>query len=418
MALNVPFSYTDLGISPFFIQRLSERGIHHPTAIQKLAIPRLLAGENLIFRSATGTGKTFAYLLPLFERLLSAEVCRIAGASGPILLIIAPTLELCAQIKEEGDFLMKEGPGGTLVKMSLIIGSANMHRQIETLKKDKPQVIVGNPARLLQLARMGKLKLDWIKALVLDEGDRLIADELFPETQDLVSRINPIRQTAACSATMSARSRERLLPLMGEPILAVASDEQEILRERIQHWALFSETRKKISLLCSFLVATMAKKVLIFSNRGGQVGNIVSQLQYHHIAAMGLYGEMDKKTRKQALEDFKAGRARVLVSSDLAARGLDIPRISYVVALDVPDREGYIHRAGRTGRAGQRGIMVTLGDGEELRRLAVLEKKLRISVYPKVFYRGSISAPPPLDKHLRSPSSHTQKAPDTTGNSI
>ncbi|MDR1985513.1 MAG: DEAD/DEAH box helicase [Treponema sp.] len=392
MALDTSFSYTDLGISPFFVQRLSERGIHHPTAIQKLAIPRLLSGENLIFHAATGTGKTFAYLLPLFERLLHTGLC---PASGPVLLIIAPTLELCSQIKEEGDFLMKEGPERTLVKMSLIIGSANMRRQIETLKKDKPLVIVGNPARLLQLARMGKLKLGQVKALVLDEGDRLIADELFPETQDLVSRISPLRQTAACSATLSARSRERLLPLMGEPIITVASEEQEILRERIQHWAFFSETRKKIAALCSFLAAVKAKKVLIFSSRGGQVGNILSHLQYHRIAAAGLYGEMDKKTRKQALEDFKAGRVRALVSSDLAARGLDMPRISHVVALDVPDREGYIHRAGRTGRAGQRGVMVTLGDAEELRRLAVLEKKLGIVVYPKVLYRGSIAAPPP-----------------------
>ncbi|MHB9293509.1 putative DEAD-box ATP-dependent RNA helicase CshC [Hollandina sp. SP2] len=410
MALHTSFSYTELGISPFFIQRLSERGIHQPTAIQKLAIPRLLSGENLLFHAATGTGKTFAYLLPLFERLLNSDVCPAAGASGPMLLIIAPTLELCSQIKEEGDFLMKDGSGKTLVKMSLIIGSANIHRQIETLKKDKPLVIVGNPARLLQLARMKKLKLGRVKALVLDEGDRLIADELFPETQDLVSCINPLRQTAACSATLSARSRERLLPLMGEPLLTVASEEQEILRERIQHWAFFSETRKKISMLCSFLSAAKAKKVLIFSSRGGQVGNILSQLQYHRIAAVGLYGEMDKKTRKQAIEDFKSGRARVLVSSDLAARGLDIPRISHVVALDVPDGEGYIHRAGRTGRAGQRGIMVTLGDAEELRRLAVLEKKLGIMVYPKVLYKGSIGAPPPLRQA-------SEKAPNTSEHS-
>lgn len=389
------FSYTDLGISPFFIRRLAERGIHHPTEIQQLTIPQLLSGENLLFRSATGTGKTFAYLLPLFERLLSAEVCSKTGASGPTVLIIAPTLELCSQIKEEGDFLMKEGPARDLVTMSLLIGSANMSRQIDTLKKNKPQVIVGNPARLLQLSRMGKLKLGQVKALVLDEGDRLIADELFSETQDLVSRINPIRQTAACSATMSARSRDRLLPLMGEPILTVVSEEQEILRERIQHWALFSETRNKISVLCSFLRATKGKKVLIFSNRGGQVGNIVSQLQYHQIAAVGLYGEMDKKTRKQALEHFKTGKARILVSSDLAARGLDIPGITHVIALDVPQGEGYIHRAGRTGRAGKRGIMVTLGDGEELRRLAGVEKQLGITVYPKVLYRGSIGAPPP-----------------------
>jgi superfamily II DNA/RNA helicase len=391
MDVNTSFSYTDLGIAPFFIQRLSERRIHQPTEIQKLAIPRLLSGENLLFRSATGTGKTFAYLLPLFERLFGSRVC--PEVSGPMLLILAPTLELCSQIKAEGDFLIHAEKNDAPVKISLIIGSANMSRQIETLKKDKPQVIVGNPARLLQLARMGKLKLGHVKALVLDEGDRLIADELFLETQELVRCINQGHQTAACSATLSARSKKRLLPLIGEPVGIVESEEQEILRERIQHWALFSESRRKIPVLCSFLAAARAKKVLVFSSQGGQVGNIVSQLQYHKVAAVGLYGEMDKKTRKQALEDFKAGRARVLVSSDLAARGLDIPQISHIVALDVPDAEGYIHRAGRTGRAGNRGIMVTLGDEEELRRFASLEKKLGIQVYPKVLYQGRIGVP-------------------------
>jgi superfamily II DNA/RNA helicase len=395
MAGNTAFSYTDLGISPFFIRRLAERGIHHPTEIQRLAIPRLLTGENLLFHAATGTGKTFAYLLPLFERLLAADLSPAAAAAGPLLLILAPTLELCSQIKEEGDFLLSEGSGKALLKLSLIIGSANISRQIETLKKDKPQIIVGNPSRLLQLARMGKLKLGQVKALVLDEGDRLIAEEAFPETQDLLRRINPSRQSTACSATLSKRSRERLLPLMGEPVLTVESEEQEILRERIQHWAFFSEARRKISLVRSFLAATKGKKVLLFNKSGGQVGNIVSQLQYHQIAAVGLYSEMDKKARKHSIDDFKAGRARVLVSSDLAARGLDIPGISHVIALDVPDQEGYIHRAGRTGRAGQRGVMVSLGDEEELRRLAALEKRLGITVYPKVLYRGSIGAPLP-----------------------
>ncbi|MDR2397855.1 MAG: DEAD/DEAH box helicase [Spirochaetaceae bacterium] len=396
MATNASFSYTGLGTAPFFIQRLAERGIQTPTEIQSLVIPRLASGENVLFHAPTGTGKTFAYLLPLLERLLRLEEGPSAGATGPRLVILAPTLELCSQIKAEGDFLLPESSEKRRLHLSLIIGSANMHRQIETLKKEKPPVIVGNPARLLQLFRMGKLKLKGVQALVLDEGDRLIADELAGATQDLVREMNPHRQTTACSATLSVRSQERLLPLMGEPLHIVASEEQEILRERIQHWALFSPGRKKIAALGSLLAATTGKKVLIFSRPGAQVGNIVSKLQYHRIATVGLYGEMDKKTRVKALDDFRTGRARVLVASDLAARGLDIPRISHVVALDVGDPEEYIHRAGRTGRAGLKGIMITLGDEEELRRLAVLEKKLGIVVYPKVLYAGRLTVPPPV----------------------
>jgi superfamily II DNA/RNA helicase len=376
-------NFEDAGVSAFFTARLSERNIKIPTEIQELVIPRLSAGENVLFQSATGTGKTFAYLLPLFQRLVQDDL--------PKLLILAPTLELCSQIKQEADFLLKDSS----LKVSLIIGSASMSRQIQTLRKEKPAVIVGNPARLLQLEQMGKLKLSRVTALAFDEGDRLIADELFKDTLELVKRVNPIRQTAACSATiMSERSRERLLPLMGNPVAVLESEAQEILRERISHWALFSEPRRKIRTLCSFIAASKAKKVLVFTAKGREVGTIVAQLQYRRIGAAGLSGDLDKQVRKRAVEDFRAGRCRTLVSSDLAARGLDIPDISYVVALDVPDNgEAYIHRAGRTARAGNRGTMVTIGDEEELRRFALLEKKLGIIVYPKLLYQGQICTP-------------------------
>ncbi|MDR2485860.1 MAG: DEAD/DEAH box helicase [Treponema sp.] len=379
----------------FFTARLLERNIGIPTEIQRAVIPRLLAGENVLFRSATGTGKTFAYLLPLFERLIpSIGECPGEHRPGPRILILAPTLELCSQIKQEADFLLKGNPLGGPGRIALIIGSAAMNRQIDALRKDKPGIVVGNPARLLQLARMGKLSLGRVGSLVLDEGDRLISDELASDTRELIGRVNRNRQTAACSATMSARSRERLLPLMGEPVVTLETEAQEILRERIRHWALFSEARRKIPALRSFLAASRAQKALVFTSRSGQVGNIVSQLQYHGVAAAGLHGDMDKKARKHAFDDFKAGRVKVLVSSDLAARGLDIPGISHVIALDVPaDGEAYIHRAGRTARAGGRGIMVTIGDEEELRRFAALEKKLGIIVYPKILCQGRVCSP-------------------------
>jgi superfamily II DNA/RNA helicase len=271
-----------------------------------------------------------------------------------------------------------------------------MGRQIETIKKDRPAVVVGNPGRILQLARMGKLRLREVEALVLDEGDRLVTDELLEETRELLALVNPERITAACSATMDRKSRERLLPLMGKTVGREEIEEEDLLRDRITHWALWSEGRRKIATLRSFLAAVKPRKALVFTGRGGEVGNIVSQLQYHKIPAAGLFGDMDKKKRKAALDDFRADRARVLVSSDLAARGLDIPGISHIIALDVPAGvEAYIHRSGRTARAGKRGVMVTIGDGEEMRRLAALEKKLGITVYPKVLSRGGIYAPEP-----------------------
>jgi superfamily II DNA/RNA helicase len=192
---------------------------------------------------------------------------------------------------------------------------------------------------------------------------------------------------------MSVKARERLIPFMGRDPAFVEAADLDILRNAIEHWAFFSEERRKIATLRSLIAALDPKKALVFTGRGGQIGNIVSQLQYHHIAAAGISGDMDRKNRKKSLDDFRSGRVKVLVSSDLASRGLDIAGIDLAAALDVPDdREAYLHRAGRTGRAGKRGIMASIGDAQEMRRLALFEKKLGIVVYPKVLYRGKVIA--------------------------
>lgn len=392
-------TFADLGITPFFVDRLAERGISVPTKIQSLVIPELLQGGNTLFSSATGTGKTFAFLIPLFQNIFFIRVEgshaqefafqeKLGGA--PVILITAPTYELCSQIKKEADFLLQ----GTSFKVSLLIGSANISRQIDGLKKDKPQVIIGNPGRLLQLCRMGKLKLQKIKAFVLDEGDRLVSDELYAETTELASFIQKERINAACSATINFKNKERLLPFLGNDVVIKESPEKEIIKKNIEHWAFYAEDRKKISTLRSFVSAVNPKKLLVFINSINQVNNVVSQLQFHKIAAGGLSGGMDKKGRKMALDDFRAGRIQVLVTSDLSARGLDIEGITHIAALDVPQKiEGYIHRAGRTARAGKKGIMATIGNREELPRLASIEKKLGLVVYPKVLYKGNVCTP-------------------------
>jgi superfamily II DNA/RNA helicase len=364
--------FNGLGIDPLLIEKLTQRNIIKPTRIQELVIPSILNREDVLFQSSTGTGKTFAYLLPLFSN------------SPKEIVVIAPTLELCSQIKREVEFLGR--------KACLLIGSANISRQIETLKKEKPSVVIGNVARLLQLARMGKLKFSRTDALILDEGDRLVSDEQFAETAELIRLVNPKRQTLACSATITGKFREKLAAFSLNAVF-LETTEHEILRERISHWAFFSENRRKLDCLCSFINAIHAKKAIVFTNNSGQVGNIIARLQYHGIAADGLFSGVEKGSRKQALDNFRRGRLTVLVSSDLAARGLDIPDVTHVIALDTPSGvEGYIHRAGRTARAGKKGLMVTIGDEEELRRFSLLEKKLGIVVYPKVLYHGRIEA--------------------------
>jgi len=396
--------FHSLGIPPVFTERLALRSITRPTAVQRLAIPPLLEGKSIVFRSATGTGKTFAYLLPALQGLLRGRAA--APYLGPELLVCAPTLELCSQIKNELDFLLAADGDGIpgMGRASLLIGSVNLKKQIEGLKKGKPLMAVGNPGRLLLLAKMGKLSFRGLRFLVLDEADRLTAPESREETAELARAIAGGGQesltVAACSATMSAKSREQLHPLL-EGAGLLETDEQEILRERIEHWAIFSEGRRKAKTLASFLAAAKPKKVLVFTGRSYDAGKAVSALRQRKIAAAGLFSGMDKNERKAALERFRSGKAQVLVSSDLAARGLDIPGISHVVALDIGENpDSYIHRAGRTGRAGKRGIMVCIGDELEMHRLAALEKKLGIVVYPKELYGGRVCAPMPIGDDL------------------
>ena len=395
-------TFADLGVSPVFIERLAARSISRPTAIQRLVVPSLLGGRKVIFRSATGTGKTFAYLLPALGSLPAgsdgAEAPPPSPYRGPEVLICAPTFELCSQIKSEIDFLFGEQSGSA----ALLIGSVSLNRQIEGLKKNKPRVAVGNPGRLLVLAKMGKLKLRGLRFLVFDEADRLAAEESREEIREfarLAERELRGRDyaAAACSATVSGGIAELLAPLFDGAEI-VSSDEQEILRERIEHWALFSESRRKIQTLRSLLAALTAgkagRKVLVFAGGNDDAGKVLSQLQHHHLSAAGLFGAMDKRDRKAAVEAFRSGSIKVLVASDLAARGLDIPGVSHVIALDVPgSAESYIHRAGRTGRAGKRGVMVSIGDEVAMRRLSALEKKLGIIVRPKELSNGKIVAP-------------------------
>jgi len=405
--------FKQLGFDSHFIKQLEDRHITKPTDIQNKVMPLLKENKNVFFSSATGTGKTFAYLLPLLQKL-KEEISR-QEAKGIRILIIAPTLELCTQIKGELDFLLK----GTDLNAALLIGSVNIERQIENLRKNKPDIIVGNPNRLLVLARKKIIKLNSLESIVFDEADRLTSDEMVEDAKSLCEIIRRAAAkpplVAACSATMNKKNQEKLLFLIfakdggkthdSQDIAFVESQDNEILRDKIEHWAIFSEKRKKDQTLRSLLAAIKTKakkskiKALVFTSRGDDAGIMLSRLQYHNIPAAGLFGKIGKKAlssaeRKAALESFRTGDVDVLISTDLAARGLDIQDITHVIALDVPnDSEVYIHRCGRTGRAGKRGIMVTIGDETQMRLLAAMEKKLKIKIFPKELHFGEILAP-------------------------
>lgn len=434
--------FSDFGIGEEIIQRLSAAGITSPTAVQQKIMPLVAEGKNLMFQSETGTGKTFAYLLPILQRL-----CDNPKSSNPVRVLVAsPTYELASQIKAQVRLVSD-------VKCALCIGGAPISRQVELLK-EKPQIVIGGPARLLELIHLKKLKADAVETLVLDEADRLLSPELRNDTEGLLERLPRRVQLIGNSATVSDYTRKVLqnardaidraakggsesgkasgskdsagkistdmaangnkdagakdsgnTPADQNPadrkqaasaIEFVTLPTEDVLKKRITHVAIFAERRDKIDTLRSFINAVKPKKLLVFTAKSDQIENIASKLRYRKLECEALSAKIGKQERKSAIDRFRSGKVSILVTTDLASRGLDIPDVTHVVQLDLPQTaDFFIHRAGRTARAGKTGMNCVIGDAYEMQDFAKLEKKLGLKVYPKILYKGKLTSPRP-----------------------
>lgn len=354
-------------------KKLDALAISVATPVQNEVIPKILAGENLLFQSETGTGKTFAYLLPLLNRLeKESDHQRVR------IIVIAPTFELASQINSACKSV-------TDSKTALFIGGAPIKRQIEALK-EKPEIIIGTAARIVELIRLKKLKTDGLFAAVFDETDRLIKKEAISDTSEFRECLPPGTQIIACTATLNKQTK-----IFFADAKNVVMPAEDVLRKRITHWAIYAESRDKIETLRKFLHAENPTKALIFTSRADQVENIYNKLSYKKIECTALHAKTDKQKRKAAIDRFRSGKEKILITSDLAARGLDIPDISHIIQMDLPsDEDFFIHRSGRTARAGKTGINVVIGDAFEMRHFAALEKKLGIIVYPKEIHNGHV----------------------------
>ena len=356
-------------------EKLKSLNITTPTSVQQNVIPTILENKNVIFQSETGTGKTFTYLLPIIKRIHETSTNDAIKA-----IICAPTFELASQIKQAAMSV-------TSLKTALFIGGAPIKRQIESLK-EKPQIIVGTTARLLELIKLKKIKTNNLNTIVFDESDRLIKKETIEDVYDLLKVIPQTTQIIACSATIDEKTKK---VFTGEVILM---PQENVLKKNITHWAIYAEQRNKIDTLRKVILAEKPEKALIFTSRADQVENIYSKLTYKNIDCVALHAKADKQKRKSAIDKFKSGKIKYLITSDLAARGLDIPGISHVIQMDLPsDNDFFVHRAGRTARAGKKGINLVIGDEYEMNKYALLEKKLGIIVYPKEIYNGKITEP-------------------------
>ena len=377
-------TFLDLGISEELNAKLQENNLVTPTAVQSKVIPEILQNKSILFQSETGTGKTFAFLLPILQNINEEDKSVQA-------IILSPTHELSSQIKSEIQKISN-------YKTMLCIGGTPLKRQIETLK-EKPKVIIGSPVRIKELIFLKKLKVQGVKTIVFDEIDRLIEPEIRDDTVDLLKLLNSDVQLIGCSATVKPNVKkvfETALSSMREnsQIEYIELPLEDILQKRITHWAIYAEQRNKIDTLRSLINAIKPEKLLIFTAKTDQVANITQKLQFKKIDCVGLHSKTDKIQRKTIIDRFKSGKTKILITSDLAARGLDIQGVTHIVQMDLPSNDDFfIHRAGRTGRAGNTGINIVIGDGYEMKKYSNLEKKLKIVVYPKVLHSGKVANP-------------------------
>ena len=377
-------TFLDLGITEELNAKLQENNLVTPTAVQSKVIPEILQNKSLLFQSETGTGKTLAFLLPILQNIKEDEKSVQA-------IILSPTHELSSQIKSEIQKISN-------FKTMLCIGGTPLKRQIETLK-EKPKVIIGSPVRIKELIFLKKIKTNSVRTIVFDEIDRLIEPEIRDDTVDLLKLLNSDVQLIGCSATVKPNVKkifETALSSMREnsQIEYIELPLEDILQKRITHWAIYAEQRNKIDTLRSLINAIKPEKLLIFTAKTDQVANITQKLQFKKIDCVGLHSKTDKIQRKTIIDRFKSGKTKILITSDLAARGLDIQGVTHIVQMDLPSNDDFfIHRAGRTGRAGNTGINIVIGDGYEMKKYSNLEKKLKLVVYPKVLHSGKVANP-------------------------
>ncbi|WP_332646155.1 DEAD/DEAH box helicase [Lysinibacillus sp. 54212] len=316
--------------------------------IQEEMIPAMLDGKDIVAESPTGSGKTLAYVLPILNKVNGSKKQTQA-------LIVAPSQELAMQIVE----VIREWTAGTDISVQQLIGGANSARQIEKLKK-KPTIVVGTPGRLNELARAGKLKLKEIETVVLDECDQLLSREYRVVVKSFIDGAAFGRQVVVVSATITEEIELVAERLMFEPINIKIKPEDMVKVGKVVHSFVKVDERDKTDMLRR-LSNLEGVRGLAFVNNIDQVLMKETKLKYKEAPIVTLHSDMKKEERKKALDEFRKGTARILIATDIAARGLDIAGLTHVIHVDVPRTiEQYLHRSGRTGRAGADGEVLTL----------------------------------------------------------
>jgi len=356
-------------LSPDLQRCVRKAGYHTPTPIQEQAIGPVLEGNDLVGTAQTGTGKTAAFVLPMLQRLSQQSVQ--PGKGRPRAMILAPTRELAAQI---GDSIETYGRYLTL-RHTVIFGGVSQSHQVKALNQGV-DVVVATPGRLLDLMEQGYVHADKVEMFVLDEMDRMLDMGFIHDIKRVLKKVPQDRQTLFFSATMSNRIEQLAGTMVRNPVrIAITPEEPAV--DRIAQKVLFVDKQNKLPLLVSVLHGDDAGKVIVFTQMKHAANKVVDKLSEAGVRAAAIHGNKSQAARTRALDGFKRGRYQVLVATDVASRGIDVDDVTHVVNFDMPvEAETYVHRIGRTARAGAEGDAVSFCSPEDRAYLRAVEKLL------------------------------------------
>ncbi len=348
-------------------------GYQQPTEIQSAVIPLLLDSRDVIGQAQTGTGKTAAFGIPLIEGIDETHLY-------PQALVLAPTRELALQISDQLHKLAAHLPG---IRVATIYGGSAYGRQFEDLKAGA-QVVVGTPGRVIDHLNRGSLKLDRIDYLVLDEADRMLDMGFLPDVERILRRTPRERQTALFSATVSTVIRILARRYMDSPASVSVQPEQVTVEEIEQLYYEVAE-RDKLAGFLSLVEQDPPERAIIFRQMKAGVDRLEGGLKRKGLAVAAIHGDMSQSIRERVMRDFREGKLQYLVATDVAARGLDIPEVSHVFNYDVPeDPEAYVHRIGRTARAGRKGVAISFVGEWDLDKLGPLQRHMKGRIERKI----------------------------------
>ncbi|MCZ0728899.1 DEAD/DEAH box helicase [Mycolicibacterium iranicum] len=401
-------TFAELGVRDEIVRALAENGIEHAFAIQELTLPLALAGDDLIGQARTGMGKTFAFGVPLLHRISTDTERPLTGI--PRALVVVPTRELCIQV--HGDLIAAskylKADESRKLTVTAIYGGRPYEPQIEALQKGV-DVVVGTPGRLLDLAQQGHLQLGGLSVLVLDEADEMLDLGFLPDIERILKQIPDKRQAMLFSATMPDPIITLARTFMTQPThIRAEAPHSSATHDSTEQFAYRAHALDKVEMVARILQAEGRGATMIFTRTKRTAQKVADELAERGFKVGAVHGDLGQGAREKALKAFRTGAVDVLVATDVAARGIDIDDITHVINFQIPeDEQSYVHRIGRTGRAGKTGIAVTLVDWDELPRWSMIDKAL------------GLDTPDPAETYSSSPHLYEElNIPSEAGGSI